>query len=131
MWRSSLAVSLGTGVGTLVCVGGATLLVSSAGLHAVKAVVKHRQAKRLVACQPCRATGYRSCDICHGEKLMLCRAPVSARSLKQQQAQSAAAQPEAQVLCVCPACGSTAKQRCLNCLGTGKALPEEAGVASA
>lgn len=59
-----------------------------------------------------------------GRGMLRCRAPVRqsqlARKLRPQAAGSASGAAAPTLQCICPACGASREQRCLNCLGEGR-----------
>jgi hypothetical protein len=135
----------GAGIGTVVIMSGASFAVTAVAVGVTKRVLKLRkvtptllfstklpvvtepcrhctvvlQSTSATACSVCTGTGYLACKVCHGKGFIRCRAPVSLRTLAAKVKPGPKA-PEAEpVLVNCPACGTTLRQRCLNCLGEG------------
>ena len=79
------------------------------------------QMKNAVPCTVCGGTGTRRCEICCGKGIIRARAPRTMRQMMQDarggNKSTSSPQP---IDLICPACGSTLEQRCLNCLGKGK-----------
>ena len=127
MRPSPLLTALGASVGSLVTLGAATLAVSSVGIAVTKQVVRRRRLAAATPCAVCASTGYLPCGVCGGRGVLRCRAPVRLSELRRrrqvegQQQGDGVASPVASAMCACPVCGTTLRQRCLNCLGEGRA----------
>jgi hypothetical protein len=118
MLRSPLVVAGAAAAGTVLVMGGATMAVSGVALAVVRQVNKRRHARLASQCAECGGGGYVPCEVCRGAAVLRCRAPVRLRDLGRRKP----AQPGdagAASYCSCPACGTTMRQRCLNCLGEG------------
>ena len=78
--------------------------------------------KHAVPCAGCRGTGHLPCDVCRGRGIVRARAPRTMKQLLEEARSKAGggAPPPPAVDLICPACGCTMEQRCLNCLGIGK-----------
>lgn len=100
-----LAAALGSAAGTLVALGGTTLLVTSVALGAVKTVVKRRQKIHAKPCIICKGQKTTPCQVCKGRAVLDWQPfadPMTAR------------------VCLCPGCKGCKQSKCLNCLGEGE-----------
>lgn len=119
--------------GTLVALGGATLVVSTAMSAVIRVAARAQQAKRMVPCRsccdcgddapststssaPCSSTpGKRRCSVCQGRRAVRWQ-PFSA--------------PLAARWTLCPLCAGKGQQACFNCSGTGKVVGSDEEVAA-
>lgn len=127
-----MLTAVAVGAGTMVALGGSTILVSGMGIAVAKRVARTKKLKRAQPCSQCGGEGYLACDVCLRTCIVRCRAPKSMRDIiKDSRSKSLAARkggepapaetpPDMPVYCSCPACGTSGYQRCVNCLGDGK-----------
>ncbi len=130
-----MLTAVAVGAGTMVALGGSTILVSGMGIAVAKQVARTKKLKMARPCSQCAGEGYLACDVCLRTCIVRCRQPRSMRDIiKESRSKSSAPRegcepansemaPTAPVLpvyCSCPACGTSGYQRCLNCLGDGR-----------
>ncbi len=78
------------------------------------------QMKHAVPCTACKGTGLRRCEICLGKGIIRARAPRTMRQMMQEARGGRGSVVTQPMDLICPACGSTLEQKCLNCVGKGK-----------
>jgi hypothetical protein len=130
--RNPFFTAVAVGAGTMVALGGSTILVSGMGIAVAKRVARTKRLKMARPCSQCGGEGYLACDVCLRTCIVRCRAPRSMRDImNDSRSRSSAARkgaepttaettPAVPVYCSCPACGTSGYQRCLNCLGDGR-----------
>ncbi|KAL4534516.1 hypothetical protein Ndes2437B_g05301 [Nannochloris sp. 'desiccata'] len=100
--------------------GGSTIAVASVSLAVVQTISTQRKMKNAVPCKACSGTGHRSCEICLGKGIIRARAPRTMRQMMQEVRGGGASVALQPIDLICPACGCTLEQKCLNCVGKGK-----------
>jgi hypothetical protein len=129
--RNPFLTAVAVGSGTMVALGGSTIVVSAVGIALAKRVARARKLKSALSCCQCNGEGYLPCDVCLRTCIVRCREPKSIRDIMLETKQAKvdrglpgadrAADPSVPpVYCSCPACGTSGYQRCMNCLGDGK-----------
>lgn len=111
MARAALGRALFASGGTVLAIGGATMLVSTVSMGVARAVVMEKKKKLAVSCEVCRGRAKVTCDVCAGE-----------RAVKYHPFQALALHARTPY-CVCTMCGGEGEQTCLNCLGAGVTYP--------
>ena len=126
--RNPFLTAVAVGTGTMVALGGSTILVSGIGIAVAKRVARTKKLKTARPCSECGGEGYLACDVCLRTCIVRCRAPRSMRdimlesrskssaALKGGEPSSVETPPAVPVYCSCPACGTSGYQRCVNCL---------------
>ncbi|KAI8472496.1 MAG: hypothetical protein J3K34DRAFT_413847 [Monoraphidium minutum] len=111
MARAALGRALFASGGTILAIGGATMLVSTVSMGVARAVVMEKKKKLAVSCEVCKGRAKLTCDVCGGERAVKFH-PFNTLALH-------ARTP----YCVCAMCAGAGDQACLNCLGEGVTYP--------
>jgi len=109
--RAALGRALVASGGTILALGGATMVVSTVSMGVARAVMNQRKKQYAVPCTICSGHKKVKCDVCTGQKVIryhpFKELPLATRS-----------PPTA-----CAMCNASGEQVCLNCLGDGTIIP--------
>jgi hypothetical protein len=119
--------AIAVAAGTMVALGGSTIVVSGIGIAVAKQVSRARKMKVGTSCCQCKGEGFLPCDVCLRTCVVRCRPAKSmsdimreTKNKKMKQAPGQQVDVPPAVYYSCPACGTSGYQRCLNCLGDGR-----------
>uniref|UniRef100_A0A7R9V414 Uncharacterized protein n=1 Tax=Chlamydomonas euryale TaxID=1486919 RepID=A0A7R9V414_9CHLO len=103
--------------GTLLVLGGSTVVLSSVSMAVTKAVVDRTKKKSMVSCAVCEGDKTQVCSVCEGE-----------RTLKYiPEKHVIPGSKVATTMCACTMCEGVGQQTCVNCLGEGSTYPDKFG----